>query len=154
MSKQAFHQQQVIEKKRIAARLGGGVKRIAAQHAKGKLTARERLEVLLDPDSFEETGMFVEHRCDNFGMKSKKFSGDGVVTGHGTINGRLVFVYSQDFTVLGGSLGEYHAKKICSLLDSAMELEMPAANKDSVRAERSQFKEMVMLPSFGSCCFR
>jgi len=125
MSKQAFHQQQVIEKKRIAARLGGGVKRIAAQHAKGKLTARERLEVLLDPDSFEETGMFVEHRCDNFGMKSKKFSGDGVVTGHGTINGRLVFVYSQDFTVLGGSLGEYHAKKICSLLDSAMEVGAP-----------------------------
>ena len=125
MSKQALHQRQAIEKKRIAARLGGGVKRIAAQHAKGKLTARERLEVLLDTNSFEETGMFVEHRCDNFGMKSKKFSGDGVVTGHGTINGRLVFVYSQDFTVLGGSLGEYHAKKICNLLDSAMEVGAP-----------------------------
>lgn len=124
MSKQAVHNQQ-IENKRIAARLGGGIKRIATQHSKGKLTARERLEILLDPDSFEETGMFVEHRCDNFGMKNKKFSGDGVVTGHGTINGRLVFVYSQDFTVLGGSLGEYHAKKICSLLDSAIEVGAP-----------------------------
>jgi len=125
MSKQAVHQQQEIERKRIAARLGGGVKRITAQHNKGKLTARERLEVLLDPDSFEETGMFVEHRCDNFEMKNKKFSGDGVVTGHGTINGRLVFVYSQDFTVLGGSLGEYHAKKICNLLDSAIDVGAP-----------------------------
>ena len=125
MSKQAVRQQQEIEKKRIAARLGGGVKRITAQHDKGKLTARERLEVLLDPDSFEETGMFVEHRCDNFEMKNKKISGDGVVTGHGTINGRLVFVYSQDFTVLGGSLGEYHAKKICDLLDSAIDVGAP-----------------------------
>ena len=125
MSKQAVRRQQEIEKKRIAARLGGGVKRITAQHDKGKLTARERLEVLLDPDSFEETGMFVEHRCDNFEMKNKKFSGDGVVTGHGTINGRLVFVYSQDFTVLGGSLGEYHAKKICDLLDSAIDVGAP-----------------------------
>lgn len=129
MSTQAFHQQQAqaqaLQKKRSSALLGGGVKRISVQHEKGKLTARERIEVLLDPDSFEETGMFVEHRCDNFGMKSKKFSGDGVVTGHGTINGRLVFVYSQDFTVLGGSLGEYHAKKICNLIDSAMEVGAP-----------------------------
>ncbi len=124
MSKQAL-QQQELENKRSLARLGGGSKRIAAQHEKGKLTARERLEVLLDPDSFEETGMFVEHRCDNFGMSDKKFPGDGVVTGHGTINGRLVFVYSQDFTVLGGSLGEYHAKKICNLIDSAIEIGAP-----------------------------
>ncbi len=125
MSKQPFYYQQELDKKRSKARLGGGVKRIFTQHSKGKLTARERLEVLLDPDSFEESGMFVEHRCDNFGMKSKKFFGDGVVTGHGTINGRLVFVYSQDFTVLGGSLGEYHAKKICKLLDSAIEVGVP-----------------------------
>ena len=124
MSKQAL-QQQELENKRSLARLGGGSKRIAAQHEKGKLTARERLEVLLDPDSFEETGMFVEQRCDNFGMSDKKFPGDGVVTGHGTINGRLVFVYSQDFTVLGGSLGEYHAKKICNLIDSAIEIGAP-----------------------------
>lgn len=125
MSTQTFHQPQELQKKRSSALLGGGSKRISAQHGKGKLTARERIEVLLDPDSFEETGMFVEHRCDNFGMKSKKFYGDGVVTGHGTINGRLVFVYSQDFTVLGGSLGEYHAKKICKLIDSAIEVGAP-----------------------------
>ncbi len=125
MTKHIIHKQQDIEQKRVEARLGGGIKRIAAQHAKGKLTARERIEVLLDPDSFEETGMLVEHRCNNFGMQNKKISGDGVVTGHGTINGRLVFVYSQDFTVLGGSLGEYHAKKICNLLDSAMDVGAP-----------------------------
>lgn len=125
MNKQNINQQQALEKKRSIARLGGGEKRIAAQHAKGKLTARERIEILLDPDSFEETGMFVEHRCTNFGMEDKKFPGDGVVTGHGTINGRLVFVYSQDFTVLGGSLGEYHAKKICDLLDKAMDVGAP-----------------------------
>lgn len=117
--------QENLEEKRKKARLGGGVDKIALQHEKGKLTARQRLEVLLDPDSFEETGMFVEHRCSNFGMNSKKFSGDGVITGHGTINGRLVFVYSQDFTVLGGSLGEYHAKKICNLIDSAIEVGAP-----------------------------
>ncbi len=115
----------LLEKKHQQARMGGGSARIAAQHKKGKLTARERIEVLLDPDSFEETSMFVEHRCDNFGMGETAFPGDGVVTGHGTINGRLVFVYSQDFTVLGGSLGEYHAKKICKLLDTAMEVGAP-----------------------------
>ena len=115
----------LLEKRRQEARSGGGPKRVAAQHKKGKLTARERVEVLLDTDSFEETGMFVEHRCDNFGMENTVFPGDGVITGHGTINGRLVFVYSQDFTVLGGSLGEYHAKKICKLLDTAMSVGAP-----------------------------
>ena len=111
---------QKIEAKRQEARIGGGLKRIADQHKKGKLTARERLEVLLDPESFHEIGMFVEHRCSNFSMKDKQFAGDGVITGYGTINGRLVFVYSQDFTVLGGSLGEYHAKKICQVMDMAI----------------------------------
>lgn len=115
----------LLEEKRNLARQGGGDSRIELQHKKGKLTARERIEVLLDPNSFEETGMFVEHRCDNFGMRDKKSLGDGVVTGHGTINGRLVFVYSQDFTVLGGSLGEYHAKKICSIIDAALEVGAP-----------------------------
>ncbi len=114
-----------LEHKIQEAILGGGYDRIAQQHKKGKLTARERIEVLLDPESFEETGMFVEHRCQNFGMSDKKFPGDGVVTGHGTINGRLVFVYSQDFTVLGGSLGENHAKKICQLLDMAISTGAP-----------------------------
>ena len=115
----------LLEERRSSARVGGGLDRITTQHKKGKLTARERIEILLDPDSFEETGMFVEHRCDNFGMKDKRFAGDGVVTGHGTINGRLVFIYSQDFTVLGGSLGEYHAKKICTIIDSAMHVGAP-----------------------------
>lgn len=126
MSQKTFQQLQAeLDNKRSAARLGGGTKRIEIQHSKGKLTARERIEILLDPDSFQETGMFVEHRCDYFGMQDKKTLGDGVVTGHGTINGRLVFVYSQDFTVLGGSLGEYHAKKICDIMDSAIEVGAP-----------------------------
>lgn len=115
----------LLEHKRNMSRQGGGTARIIQQHKKGKLTARERIEVLLDPQSFEETGMFIEHRCDNFGMSNKKFPGDGVITGHGTINGRLVFVYSQDFTVLGGSLGEYHAKKICKIIDAALEVGAP-----------------------------
>ncbi|HMA50663.1 MAG TPA: carboxyl transferase domain-containing protein, partial [Magnetospirillaceae bacterium] len=91
-----------LEEKRARARLGGGVKRVQAQHAKGKLTARERLDLLLDPGSFEEWDMFVEHRCTDFGMGSQVVPGDGVVIGYGTVNGRLVFVYSQDFTVFGG----------------------------------------------------
>ncbi|MDP4994501.1 MAG: methylmalonyl-CoA carboxyltransferase, partial [Burkholderiaceae bacterium] len=95
-----------LERKREEARLGGGEKRIAAQHGKGKLTARERLEVLLDEGTFEEWDMFVEHRCTDFGMEENKIPGDGVVTGYGMINGRLVFVYSQDFTVFGGALSE------------------------------------------------
>lgn len=125
MNQNPLHGQDLLEKKRNLARQGGGAFRISVQHKKGKLTARERIEILLDPGSFEETGMFVEHRCDNFGMNEQKFPGDGVVTGHGTINGRLVFVYSQDFTVLGGSLGEYHAKKICRIIDSAMNIGAP-----------------------------
>ena len=125
MSNITSQDQDILDEKRNIARQGGGIKRISTQHEKGKLTARERIEVLLDPDSFEETGMFVEHRCNNFGMQDKVFSGDGVVTGHGTINGRLVFVYSQDFTVLGGSLGEYHAKKICNIMDSALKVGAP-----------------------------
>jgi propionyl-CoA carboxylase beta chain len=125
MNQNIFDVQKFLDQKRSNARLGGGNERIILQHKKGKLTARERIEVLLDPNSFEETGMFVEHRCNNFGMQDKMFPGDGVVTGHGTINGRLVFVYSQDFTVLGGSLGEYHAKKICSLIDTAIAVGAP-----------------------------
>ena len=93
-----------LDAKRAAARVGGGARRIEAQHAKGKLTARERIELLLDADSFEEWDMFVEHRCTDFGMSETRIPGDGVVTGYGTINGRLVFVFSQDFTVFGGAL--------------------------------------------------
>lgn len=109
----------ILNKKRSDALIGGGQKRIDVQHSKGKLTARERLDILLDPDSFVEYGMFVEHRCMNFKMEKNKVPGDGVVTGSGTINGRLVFVYSQDFTVLGGSLSETQAKKICQVMDMA-----------------------------------
>jgi len=114
-----------LEAKRAAARAGGGEKRIAAQHAKGKLTARERLAVLLDEDSFEELDMYVEHNCVDFGMAEQVIPGDGVVTGSGTINGRLVFVFSQDFTVFGGSLSERHAQKICKIMDMAMKVGAP-----------------------------
>ena len=114
-----------LEKKRAAARLGGGQRRIDAQHEKGKLTARERIELLLDPDSFEEFDMFVEHDCADFGMDEQRIPGDGVVTGHGTINGRRVFVFSQDFTVFGGSLSAAHAGKICKIMDHAMRVGAP-----------------------------
>jgi len=109
-----------LEERRAEARLGGGQKRIDAQHAKGKLTARERIELLLDPGSFEEWDMFVTHRCTDFGMGETKMPGDGVVTGWGTINGRMVYVFSQDFTVFGGSLSETHAQKICKIMEMAM----------------------------------
>src|SRR6201987_2362661 len=101
-----------LEQLRTTARLGGGEKRIAAQHQKGKLTARERLELLLDPGSFNELDMFVTHRTSDFGLNEQKIPGDGVVTGYGQIDGRLVYVFSQDFTVFGGSLSEAHAEKI------------------------------------------
>src|SRR5712672_3681291 len=114
-----------LDEKRAAARAGGGAKRVAAQHGKGKLTARERLELLLDPDSFEEWDMFKGHRCTDFGMEQQTVPGDGVVTGYGTINGRLVFVFSQDFTVFGGSLSEAHAEKICKIMDHAMKMGAP-----------------------------
>lgn len=111
---------EILRQKRIEAGLGGGLKRIESQHGKGKLTAYERLEMLLDPGSFEEIGQFVEHRSDDFGMGDEIILGDGVVTGYGRIEGRLVYVYSQDFTVFGGSLSETHAEKICKIMDHAM----------------------------------
>ena len=114
-----------LEEKRQAARLGGGQKRIDAQHGKGRLTARERIDLLLDKDSFEEWDMFVEHRSSDFGMADNKIPGDGVVTGYGTIHGRLVFVFSQDFTVYGGSLSEAHAEKIGKVMDQAMKVGAP-----------------------------
>lgn len=117
--------QDIIEQKRKAARAGGGQDKVDKQHEKGKLTARERIDILLDPNSFEEIGAFVEHRCTNFGMDNNRVPGDGVVAGQGTINGRLVFVYSQDFTVLGGSLSESNAKKICQVQDSALKFGAP-----------------------------
>ncbi len=112
---------QELEKRRSEAVLGGGAHRIEAQHAKGKLTARERIELLLDEDSFEEFDMFVTHRCTDFGMEKQRPYGDGVVTGWGTINGRMVYLFSQDFTVFGGSLSETHAQKICKIMDMAVQ---------------------------------
>jgi propionyl-CoA carboxylase beta chain len=129
---------QQLEQKRVAARMGGGQKRIDAQHAKGKLTARERLDVLLDEGTFEEWDMFVEHRCTDFGMQDNKIPGDGVVTGYGMINGRLVFVYSQDFTVFGGALSESHAEKICKIMDQAMKVGAPVIGLNDSGGARIQ----------------
>src|SRR6202165_4600225 len=114
-----------LERRRAAGRLGGGQRRVEAQHAKGKLTGRERIDVLLDPGSFEEYDMFVEHRSIDFGMENQKIPGDGVVTGQGTVNGRLVYVFSQDFTVFGGALSGMHAAKICKVMDMAMKVGAP-----------------------------
>jgi propionyl-CoA carboxylase beta chain len=127
-----------LEMRRELARLGGGDKRIKAQHAKGRLTARERLLVLLDPNSFEEYDMFVEHNCADFGMETQRFPGDGVVTGSGTINGRLVYVFAQDFTVFGGSLSERHAQKICKIMDMAMKVGSPVIGLNDSGGARIQ----------------
>jgi propionyl-CoA carboxylase beta chain len=127
-----------LEEKRQAARLGGGERRIQAQHAKGKLSARERIELFLDEGTFEEWDMFVEHRSSDFGMESQKIPGDGVVTGYGTINGRLVFVFSQDFTVFGGSLSEAHAEKICKIMDKALQVGAPVIGLNDSGGARIQ----------------
>jgi len=130
--------QQMLEEMRAKARLGGGQKRIDAQHAKGKLSARERIELLLDENTFEEWDMFVEHRCIDFGMDQNKIPGDGVVTGYGMINGRLVFVFSQDFTVFGGALSEAHAEKICKIMDQAMKVGAPVIGLNDSGGARIQ----------------
>jgi propionyl-CoA carboxylase beta chain len=129
---------QKLEEKRAAARLGGGQNRIEAQHSKGKLTARERIEVLLDEGSFEEVDMYVEHNCIDFGMDEQHIPGDGVVTGSGTINGRLVFVFSQDFTVFGGALSERHAQKICKIMDMALKVGAPVIGLNDSGGARIQ----------------
>ena len=127
-----------MESRRAAAKMGGGQRRIDGQHAKGKLTARERLEVLLDEDSFEEMDLYVEHDCVDFGMQDQKIPGDGVVTGSGTINGRLVYVFSQDFTVFGGSLSARHAQKICKVMDAAMKVGAPVIGLNDSGGARIQ----------------
>ncbi|MFP1632211.1 acyl-CoA carboxylase subunit beta [Zhengella sp. ZM62] len=127
-----------LEKHREQARLGGGQKRIDAQHAKGKLTARERLDILLDEGSFEEYDMYKTHRCTDFGMAGTKISGDGVVTGWGTVNGRPVYVFSQDFTVFGGSLSETHAEKICKIMDLAVQNGCPVIGLNDSGGARIQ----------------
>ena len=138
---------------REKAKLGGGKERIEAQHAKGKLTARERIELLLDPDSFVEIDPFVVHRCTEFGMAEKKILGDGVVTGYGTIDGRLVFVFSQDFTVFGGSLGEMFAKKVCKIMDLAMKVGAPVIGLNDSGGARIQ-EGVASLAGYGDIFFR
>jgi propionyl-CoA carboxylase beta chain len=127
-----------LEVKREAARQGGGQRRIDSQHAKGKLTARERIAVFLDEGTFEEWGMFVEHTINDFGMADQKVPGDGVITGHGRVNGRLVFVFSQDFTVFGGSLSTAHASKICRIMDQAMKVGAPVIGLNDSGGARIQ----------------
>ena len=127
-----------LEDMRAGARAGGGERRIDTQHGKGKLTARERLEILLDEGSFEEWDLFVEHRCADFGMAANRVPGDGVVTGHGTVNGRLVFVFSQDFTVFGGALSEAHAEKICKVMDKAVQVGAPVIGLNDSGGARIQ----------------
>lgn len=130
--------QQMLENKREQARQGGGERRIAAQHGKGKLTARERLDLLFDDGTFEEWDMFVEHRCVDFGMADQRIPGDGVVTGYGMINGRLAFAFSQDFTVFGGALSEAHAEKICKVMDQAMKVGAPVIGLNDSGGARIQ----------------
>ena len=135
------------------AKLGGGQKRIEEQHAKGKLTARERIELLLDPGSFNELDQFVVHQCTEFGIADRKILGDGVVTGYGTIDGRLVYVFSQDFTVFGGSLGEMFAKKVCKLMDLALKTGAPVIGLNDSGGARIQ-EGVASLAGYGDIFFR
>ncbi len=143
----------ILEKKIAESKLGGGEKRITAQHDKGKLTARERIELLLDDHSFEEIGGLVVHRSTNFGLDKQKFLGDGVVTGYGTINGRLTYVFSQDFTVLGGSLAEAHAEKICKIMDLAMKNGAPVIGLNDSGGARIQ-EGVVSLAGYADIFYR
>jgi len=142
-----------LEEKKALARLGGGQVRIDKQHKKNKLTARERLEILLDPNSFEEIGMLVQHRSTDFGLDKQKFYGDGVVTGFGTIEGRLVYVFSQDFTVFGGSLSETHAEKICKIMDLAMQNGAPVIGLNDSGGARIQ-EGVVSLGGYADIFYR
>ena len=142
-----------LEDKIAEAKLGGGEKRIAAQHSKGKLTARERVNLLLDEGSFEEIGMLVKHRSKNFGLDKQVFLGDGVVTGYGTVNGRLTYVFSQDFTVLGGSLAEAHAEKICRVMDMAMKNGAPVIGLNDSGGARIQ-EGVVSLGGYADIFFK
>ncbi len=144
---------QDLNQRKEEAQLGGGQKRIDAQHKKAKLTARERLHFLLDDGSFEEIGMLVTHRSSNFGLDKQKFLGDGVVTGYGTINGRLVYVFSQDFTVLGGSLAEAHAEKICKIMDLALKNGAPVIGLNDSGGARIQ-EGVVSLGGYADIFYR
>ncbi|MCB0761313.1 MAG: acyl-CoA carboxylase subunit beta [Flavobacteriales bacterium] len=143
----------VLDEKIAEAQLGGGQKRIDSQHAKGKLTARERVHFLLDEGSFEEIGMMVTHRSTNFGLDKTKFLGDGVITGYGTVHGRLVYVFSQDFTVMGGSLAEAHAQKICRVMDLAMQNGAPVIGLNDSGGARIQ-EGVVSLGGYADIFYR
>ncbi|HNB82472.1 MAG TPA: acyl-CoA carboxylase subunit beta, partial [Chitinophagaceae bacterium] len=143
----------ILAQKTAQALVGGGEQRIAAQHKKGKLSARERLQILLDEHSFEEIGMLVTHRCTDFGMDQELYPGDGVVTGYGTIHGRLVYVFSQDFTVFGGSLSETHAEKICKIMDLAMENGAPVIGLNDSGGARIQ-EGVVSLGGYADIFYR
>jgi propionyl-CoA carboxylase beta chain len=142
-----------LELKKQEALLGGGEKRIAAQHKKGKLTARERITILMDEGSFEEIGMLVTHRSNDFGLDKEKYLGDGVVTGYGKVNGRLVYVFSQDFTVFGGSLSETHAEKICKIMDLAMKNGAPVIGLNDSGGARIQ-EGVVSLGGYADIFYR
>jgi len=143
----------LLKQKTEQALLGGGAKRIESQHKKGKLTARERLQLLLDEGSFEEVGMLVTHRSTDFGMEKEVYLGDGVVTGYGTIHGRLVYVFSQDFTVFGGSLSETHAEKICKIMDLAMQNGAPVIGLNDSGGARIQ-EGVVSLGGYADIFYR
>ncbi|HXC03787.1 MAG TPA: acyl-CoA carboxylase subunit beta [Bacteroidia bacterium] len=142
-----------LQNKIAEAQMGGGAKRIESQHKKGKLTARERLHFLVDEGSFEEIGMFVTHRSTEFGLEREKYAGDGVVTGYGTIEGRLVYVFSQDFTVFGGSLSETHAEKICRIMDLAMQNGAPVVGLNDSGGARIQ-EGVVSLGGYADIFYR
>ncbi|MDP1725722.1 MAG: acyl-CoA carboxylase subunit beta [Bacteroidota bacterium] len=144
---------ELLLKLRDEAQLGGGIERIESQHKKGKLTARERIHFLMDEGSFEEIGAFVQHRCDDFGMEKQRFLGDGVVTGYGTVNGRLTYVFSQDFTVFGGSLSETHAEKICKLMDLAVKTGAPVIGLNDSGGARIQ-EGVVSLAGYADIFYR
>jgi propionyl-CoA carboxylase beta chain len=143
----------LLKQKREEAQLGGGKARIESQHKKGKLTARERLHFLMDEGSFQEIGMLVAHRSTDFGMEKEKYPGDGVITGYGTINGRLVYVFSQDFTVFGGSLSETHAEKICKIMDLAMKNGAPVVGLNDSGGARIQ-EGVVSLGGYADIFYR
>src|SRR6201982_3869893 len=144
---------QELDKKIAEAQLGGGEQRIKSQHKKGKLTARERIHFLMDEGTFEEIGMFVTHRSTEFGLEREKYLGDGVITGYGTINGRLVYVFAQDFTVFGGSLSETHAAKIVRIMDLAMQNGAPVIGLNDSGGARIQ-EGVVSLGGYADIFYR
>ena len=152
-SQEYMNKRDILEQKRKESLLGGGEDRIKSQHAKGKLTARERVHFLMDENSFTEIGAFVTHRSNDFGMQKQKFSGDGVVTGYGTIGGRLVYVFSQDFTVFGGSLSDTHAEKICKVMDLALQNGAPIIGLNDSGGARIQ-EGVVSLGGYADIFYR